>query len=90
MGYQPDPEEQTIASEERWLVWRLIETIEATARVVFIAHEIMEMSMEEIVHTLGIPRSTGRSRLQRARKELTTALQKHRARETFALARKRR
>jgi RNA polymerase sigma factor (sigma-70 family) len=89
-SHRADPEQNAIASEDRRLVWDLIEKVEANTRAVFVAYEIMEMSMEEIAQALGIPRSTGWGRLQQARKELTTALKKHRAREGFALARKRR
>jgi len=81
-----DPEQQAIINEERRLVWDLIETIEINRRTVLIGCEIMEMSMVEVAQALGIPESTGWSRLQQARKEFAAALRKHRAREAFASA----
>lgn len=88
--HEANPEEQAIANEERRLVWGLIDKLESNWRVVFIAYEIMEMTMEEIAQALGIPESTGWGQLRRARRELATALRRHRAREAFASARKRR
>ena len=85
-----NPEEQTILNEERRLVWDLIETIEVGRRAVFIGYEIMEVSMKEIAQALGIPMSTAWSQLLQARKEFMVALRRHRAREAFISARRRR
>ena len=90
MRHEANPEEQAIANEERRLVWGLIETIKSSRRAVLIGYEIMEMTMEEITQALGIPESTGWDQLRRARSELATALRRHRTREAFACARKRR
>ena len=74
MVQRGDPEKVAIANEERQLVWESIERIALYQRAVFIMHEIEEWTMEEIAHTLDIPKSTCWGRLQRARQEFRTAV----------------
>lgn len=69
-------EELSMANQTRRLVLELIQSIELQRRAVFIAYEIEEMSMLEIAEALGIPVSTGWSRLQQARKQFTEALKR--------------
>lgn len=76
----PNSEEQAIVAQARRLVLELIQTLETHRRAVFIAYEIDEMSMLEIAETLGIPVSTGWSRLQLARKDFAEALKRQRLR----------
>ena len=77
-----DPETLAIAKEDRQLVWEAIARIELNPRTVFVAYEIAEMSMVEIAQALGIPTSTGWSRLLRARQQFVAALRRLRARST--------
>jgi RNA polymerase sigma-70 factor (ECF subfamily) len=77
-----DPETLAIAKEDRHLVWKAIATIEPNPRTVFVAYEIVEETMDEIAQALGIPMSTGWSRLLRARKQFVVALRRLHARST--------
>lgn len=80
----PDPEKQTIVTDNRRVVLELIEALESNQRAVFIAYEIREMPMPAISEALGIAESTGWSRLQQARQAFTKALVIRQAREDFA------
>jgi RNA polymerase sigma-70 factor, ECF subfamily len=85
-----DPEKQAIANEERQIVRESIAKIPVDRRAVFVAYEIEELTMEEIAQALGIPRSTGWTRLQRARVEFRRAvLRRLRVRKALATRRER-
>jgi len=85
-----DPEKHAIANEERRIVWESIVRLPVDRRAVFVLYEIREWAMAEIAQALGIPRSTGWTRLQRAREEFRRAvLRRLRVRKALATRRER-
>ena len=89
MQNDADPEQAAIDNDNRQLAWELIQKIEVHRRAVFLAYEIKGMPMAALAETLGIPISTGWSRLQQARREFADALRQHRVREALASMRRR-
>jgi RNA polymerase sigma factor (sigma-70 family) len=69
-----DAEEQVIADETRRTVRAQIARIPVERRAVLVAYAIEEKAMLEVAETLGIPISTGWSRLQAARRDLREGL----------------
>lgn len=70
----PGPEESLEEKEERELVWRAINALSEEHRAVIVLREIYDMSYEEIARALHCSEGTVKSRLNRARKNLSALL----------------
>jgi len=63
----PDPEELTQRREARELLDRVLDRMPHDLRAVFVLFELEELSVDEIAHSLTLPRGTVASRLRRGR-----------------------
>lgn len=68
------PVESTLRAEIRRILERQIDELPATFRTVFVMRDVEDMSVQETADVLGIPPSTVRTRLFRARGLLREAL----------------
>jgi len=82
VGTDPDPREAAQQAEAAALIHALLERLDEERRVVFVLTELEEFTAAEIAETLGIGINTVYSRLRLARRDVTQALQRHRARQT--------
>jgi len=73
-GASSSPEHTAQVSQAAHLLQQALDKLTAEKRVVFVYHEFMGMGPEEIAEVLSIPTNTVRSRLGRARLELTEAV----------------
>ena len=72
---EPDPEQAAALGEIRRLLERAISGLPEGYRIVFVARDVEEMSIEETALLLGLRPQTVSTRLHRARKLLREALQ---------------
>jgi RNA polymerase sigma-70 factor, ECF subfamily len=75
-GKQPDPEQTMAQNEIRLILERAIDDLPELFRVVLVARDIEEMSVEETAELLGLPPQTVKTRLHRARRRLRSSLDK--------------
>jgi RNA polymerase sigma-70 factor (ECF subfamily) len=61
----------------------ILDCLPSPLREVLVLFELEELSLDEIVVVLGIPRGTASSRLRRAREAFAEAAKRFRARRTF-------
>jgi RNA polymerase sigma-70 factor (ECF subfamily) len=74
---QPSPLELAVMSDEIQLLWRLLGSLDARKREVFVMAELEELTMPEIAEAIGIPLNTAYSRLRAAREEFHEAFTRH-------------
>jgi RNA polymerase sigma-70 factor, ECF subfamily len=77
---QSDTEHLLERRRARKLLDQMLERLEHDVRVVFVLHEIEELTVPEIAEALDIPLGTAASRLRRGREQFARALARHRAR----------
>lgn len=82
VGTHPDPREAALQAEAAALIQALLDGLDEDRRVVFVLTELEEFTAAEIAETLGIGINTVYSRLRLARRDVTQALQRYRARQT--------
>ena len=75
---QPNAEQLLEHREARELLDRLLEGLEHDVRVVFVLHELEELSAREIATALAIPLGTVASRLRRGRERFARRLARYR------------
>jgi RNA polymerase sigma-70 factor, ECF subfamily len=77
---QPTSEDLLERRQARLLLDRMLEALEHDVRVVFVLHEIEELTAPEIAEALAIPLGTVASRLRRGREQFARGLARYRAR----------
>ena len=70
----PGPEAEAARRELQRTVWAALRRLDAKDREIVTLRDYLDLSYEEIAHTLSIPRGTVMSRLHRARSRLRRAL----------------
>ncbi|MGH7439744.1 MAG: RNA polymerase sigma factor [Polyangiaceae bacterium] len=79
-GHGADADELVDELRKRALLQRLLDGMSFELRVVFVLHEIEELSSPEVASILGVPANTVSSRLRRAREQFHRRAQQLRAR----------
>jgi RNA polymerase sigma-70 factor (ECF subfamily) len=70
----PSQEDDTALRQARAVLDRILGSLDAEKRAVFVLYEIEELSMSEVANAVGCPLQTAYSRYHAARKEVETAL----------------
>ena len=65
----PNPEELLDEREAHGLLRKILDALPVELRLVFVLHEVEEMTLPEIAEALGIPLGTATSRLRRGREQ---------------------
>jgi RNA polymerase sigma-70 factor (ECF subfamily) len=65
----PSPDELLDERRAQDLLRRVLAALPVELRIVFVLHEVEEMTMAEIARTLGVPPGTAASRLRRGREQ---------------------
>lgn len=73
----PSPEEVCQAQELRSLVQKAVERVDPKYRIPFCRYALDELSYREIADELGVPVTTVKTRIHRARQMLRRALRRH-------------
>jgi RNA polymerase sigma-70 factor, ECF subfamily len=72
----PGPDQEASRSEERGVLLRLLESMDADRRSVLMLHELSGHSVPEIAEALGVPVNTAYSRLRLARADFEAAVER--------------
>jgi RNA polymerase sigma-70 factor (ECF subfamily) len=70
----PPADERVAALEERALLLEALQTLDLDRRAVLVMHDVDDIAVPHIAHTLDIPLNTAYSRLRLAREQLATAV----------------
>ena len=73
-SYEPGPERSALSSEQRAIVQRALQRLPDNYRIVTVLRYWNDLSYEEISQATGLPESTIKTRLHRARHMLAEAL----------------
>lgn len=75
MAAEASPADERVAAlEERTLILEALETLDLDRRAVLVMHDVDDIAVPHIAHTLDIPLNTAYSRLRLAREQLATAV----------------
>ena len=76
-------DEAMAAREDHEQLLALLDGLDADKRLVFVMHDVEDLTAREVADMLGIPLNTVYSRLRLARGELARAVKRHLARQTM-------
>jgi len=79
-GSEPSAEQLLEQRRARELLDRLLATLEQDVRIVFVLHELEELTAPDIAEALAIPLGTVASRLRRGREQFARGLARYRIR----------
>ena len=82
-GVDNSPAEQLEAKQHRDLLYRLLGELTEERRAIFVLAELEELPMPEVAEALKLNLNTAYSRLREARRDLTEAALRERAKETW-------
>jgi RNA polymerase sigma-70 factor, ECF subfamily len=70
----PPADDRVAAIEQRELILEALQTLDLDRRAVLVMHDVDDIAVPEIAHTLDIPLNTAYSRLRLAREQLAAAV----------------